>query len=160
MPRRRHHGFSLLELLFAIVLLGILTGLATLQLGPLFQRMSVSNGARQVATDLQLVRMQAVAHNRRLRVTFQTGASTYRVEKRENGRWFGHRLHTHDRTRAGGGKIQLPASVVVATANSRGDVIFVPRGHVDGGMTLTLTSQDGQFTKRIVINLAGRVRID
>lgn len=49
---------------------------------------------------------------------------------------------------------------MIAAANSRGDVIFVPRGHVDGGMTLTLASGDGSLTRRIVINLAGRVRVE
>ena len=53
--------------------------------------------------------------------------------------------------------IRLPSTVVISAANSRGDVIFVPRGHVDGGMTLPLTSRDGKFLKRVVMNLAGRV---
>ncbi len=160
MPSQDSRGFSLLELLVVLVLLGILTGIASLQLGPLLRRVSVANGVRQVAADLQLVRMQAIAHNRRLRVTFQPGSNTYLVEKRENGHWQEHRLHSHDSSGSGAGSIRLPTSVTISAANSRGDVIFVPRGHVDGGMTLTLASPDGTFSKRIVINLAGRVRID
>ena len=160
MPSQGSRGFSLLELLLVIALLGILTGIASLQLAPLLQRVAVNSGVRQVAADLQLVRMQAIAHNRRLRVTFQPGSDTYLVEKRENGRWQDHRLHSHDRTGDGSGSIPLPASVIVAAANSHGDVIFIPRGHVDGGMTLTLASPDGRFSKHLVINLAGRVRID
>ncbi len=160
MPSRGCRGFSLLELLCVLALLGILTGIASLQLAPLLQRVAVNSGVRQVAADLQLVRMQAIAHNRRLRVTFQPGFDTYLVEKRENGRWQDHRLHSHDSGGDGSGSILLPTSVIVSAANSRGDVIFVPRGHVDGGMTLTLASPDGTFSKRIVINLAGRVRIN
>lgn len=160
MPSRGCPGFSLLELLLVLALLGILTGIASLQLAPLLQRVAVNSGVRQVVADLQLVRMQAIAHNRRLRVTFQPGSDTYLVEKRENGRWQDHRLHRHDSGGDGSGSILLPTSVVVSAANSRGDVIFVPRGHVDGGMTLTLASPDGRFSKYIVINLAGRVRID
>ena len=134
MPSQNSQGFSLLELLLVVALLGILTGIASLQLAPLLQRVAINSGVRQVVADLQLVRMQAIAHNRRLRVTFQPGSDIYLVEKRENGRWQDHRLH--------------------------GDVIFVPCGHVDGGMTLTLASPDRRLSKRIVINLAGRVRID
>ena len=54
----------------------------------------------------------------------------------------------------------LPSTVVISAANSRGNVIFVARGDVDGGMTLTLTSRDGKFLKLVVMNLAGRVQID
>ncbi len=160
MPSQDSPGFSLLELLLVLALLGILTGIATLQLGPLLQRVAVNSGVRQVAADLQLVRMQAIAQNRRLRVTFQVGSDTYLVEKRANGGWQGHRLHSHDQTEPATGSIRLPTNVTVSAANSRGDVIFIPRGHVDGGMTLTLASVDGAFSKRLVINLAGRVRID
>ena len=160
MPSQNSQGFSLLELLLVVALLGILTGIASLQLAPLLQRVAVNSGVRQVVADLQLVRMQAIAYNRRLRVTFQPGSDIYLVEKRENGRWQDHRLHSHNRADDESGNISLPTSVVVSAANSRGDVIFVPRGHVDGGMTLTLASPDRRFSKRIVINLAGRVRID
>lgn len=160
MPSQNSQGFSLLELLLVVALLGILTGIASLQLAPLLQRVAINSGVRQVVADLQLVRMQAIAHNRRLRVTFQPGSDIYLVEKRENGRWQDYRLHSHDRTDDESGSISLPTSVVVSAANSRGDVIFVPRGHVDGGMTLTLASPDRRLSKRIVINLAGRVRID
>ena len=104
--------------------------------------------------------MQAIAHNRRLRMIFPAGSSRYRIEKREKGRWQTYRLHSHDSTDKGTGDISLPGSVIISAANSRGDVIFIPRGHVDGGMTLTLASVDGTFSRQIVINLAGRVRID
>ncbi len=153
-------GFSLLELLLVISLFGVLAGITSLQLAPLLNRTALNNGVRQIVSDLQLVRMQAIARNRRLRVTFQPGTNRYVVEKRENGRWLGHHLHSHGDGGNDGVYIRLPSTVVISAANSRGDVIFVPRGHVDGGMTLTLTSRDGEFSKRVVINLAGRVRID
>ena len=117
-------------------------------------------GAQQIVADLQLVRMQAIARNRRLRVTFQTGTKRCVVEKRENGRWLGHHLHSHGDGGNDGVYIRLPSTVVISAANSRGDVIFVPRGHVDGSMMRTLRSRDGKFSKWVVINLAGLVRID
>ena len=138
----------------------LIPSIASLQLASLLNRTSLSNGVRQIISGFQLVRMQAIARNRRLRVTFQPGTNRYVVEKRENGRWLGHHLHSHGDGGNDGVCIRLPSTVVISAANSRGDVIFVPRGQVDGGMTLTLTSRDGGFSKRVVINLAGRVRID
>ncbi len=44
MHSRGSQGFSLLELLCVLALLGILTGIASLQLAPLLQRVAVNSG--------------------------------------------------------------------------------------------------------------------
>ena len=85
MCRQSGQGFSLLELLLVISLFGVQAGMTSLQLAPLLNRTALNNGVRQIVSDLQLVRMQAIARNRRLRVTFQPGTNRYVVEKERTG---------------------------------------------------------------------------
>jgi len=153
-------GLTLIELLLAIVLLGILAGLASLQVAPLLSRARLDRGARQVATDLQSARMKAIAQNSRFRVTFRSDAHNYVVDKDENGDWRRHVLGAHGSVAADDAVIALPLGVHITAVNSGGDVIFVPRGYADGGMTVILGSATGTERRRVVVNLAGRVRID
>lgn len=153
-------GFTLLELLLVVSVLGILSGIVSLHLAPLFSRAYLSTGARQIATDLQLVRMKAIAQNRRFRVTFRPGTHDYIVEKDEGGTWQRQVLHGHYAELSESALVALPSGVNITAVNSGGDVVFVPRGHVDGGITITLGSAHAEGTKRVIVNLAGRVRIE
>ena len=153
-------GFTLLELLLVIVLLGVLAGLASLQIAPLLSRTRLDGGARQVATDLQAVKMKAIAQNRSFRVTFRPDTRDYVVDRNEDGAWQRQALATHGTGTAADALIALPPGVSITAVNSGGDVVFVPRGYVDAGITITLGTAVGVERKRIVVNLAGRVRID
>lgn len=60
-------GFTLLELLLVVAMLGILGSIASLQLAPLLSSVRLDSGARQVASDPQAARMKAIVQNRRFR---------------------------------------------------------------------------------------------
>ncbi len=153
-------GFTLLELLLVIVLLGILAGLASLQVAPLLSRARLERGARQIATDLQAVKMRAIAQNRSFRVTFRSDTRDYVVDKNEDGAWQRHALDSHSPGITADALIALPPGVSITAVNSGGDVIFIPRGYVDAGITVTLGTATGVEHKRVVVNLAGRVRME
>jgi prepilin-type N-terminal cleavage/methylation domain-containing protein len=74
------NGFTLVELLVALVVIAV----ASLAAGPGIGRMmadyEVRAKARQLATDLQLARMKAVAENTRYEVCFDVANSRYRVQ--------------------------------------------------------------------------------
>lgn len=153
-------GFSLLELLVVLAILSIVGSLAIAQLTPLLSQARFNAGVRKIVSDLQLVRMRAVARNQRVRVTFRPDTQDYIVEESQAGSWVRQRLHGYGTDAAPEATIPLPQGVRIAAVNSRGDVIFIPRGHVDAGMTLTLSADGGETLRRIIINLAGRVRIE
>ena len=159
-PQSLTLGFTLLELLLVIVLLGILAGLASLQVAPLLSRARLERGARQVATDLQAVKMKAIAQNRSFRVTFRSDTRDYVVDKNEDGAWQRHALDSHSPGTTADALIALPPGVSITAVNSGGDVIFIPRGYVDAGITVTLGTTLGVERKRVVVNLAGRVRME
>jgi Tfp pilus assembly protein FimT len=157
---KKQVGLTLLELIIAISLLTLLGSIAFLQLKPLLAQIRLTSGARQVATDLQVVRARAIAQNRRFRVTFRPSTRDYVIDKEDGASWVRLVLHGHTSASAVDAAIPLPTGVSITAVNSGGDVIFAPRGHVDGGITISLGSTVINDTKRVVVNLAGRVRIE
>ena len=153
-------GVTVIELVMTLSLLGMLGSVAFLQVQPLLAQARLNSGARQIATDLQVARMKAIAQNRRFRVTFRTATGDYVVDREEDSSWNRLILHGHTAENVADAVILLPSGVTIASVNSGGDVIFVPRGHVDGGISITLNSLLGAGTRKVIVNLAGRVRIE
>ena len=50
-------GLTVLELVITLGLIGLLGGIALLQVQPLLAQVRLDNSARQIATDLQVMRM-------------------------------------------------------------------------------------------------------
>jgi Tfp pilus assembly protein FimT len=153
-------GLTFVELVITLSVLGLLGAFTFLQLRPLLAQIRLDSGARQIMTDLQIARMRAIAQNRRFRVTFRSDTRDYVVDTESGSSWTRLQLHGHTSEPLANASIVLPPGVVITAVNSGGDVIFVPRGHVDGGISITLGSLAGAGTRRIVVNLAGRVRIE
>jgi Tfp pilus assembly protein FimT len=158
--RKSQPGFTIVELLVIVSLLGVLGSLAFLQLEPLLAQVRLKSGARQIVSDLQVARMKAIAQNRRFRVTFRPSEGDYVIEREDGVSWRRLILHGHTTEEVDNASISLPPGVAISAVNSGGDVIFVPRGHVDGGISITLSSHAGAGERRVIVNLAGRVRIE
>ncbi len=156
-----HRGFSLLGLVVVLSIAGILAGLAFLNFPRILAAFYLSSAVRQVATDLQLVRMKAIAQNRRFRVTFNN--NSYTVERDDgNGGWDPHVLDSHGTVADGAQPIFLPQGVFIGSVTSGGDVIFEPRGHVGAGENTVVTLRHPALstTRQVSVSLAGQVRID
>ncbi len=154
------HGLTLLEVTVALALLGIFVGIALLALQPFLARSRVHTAARQVASDLQFARTKAIAQNCRFRITFRVATQDYIVDRDGDGTWERHLLHGHSTAEVENVTISLPPGVRITAVNSGSDIIFLPRGSVDGGITVTLGTSTGEAMKQVIVNLAGRVRIE
>lgn len=77
-------GFSLLELLVVLVILGLMLGLVTINALP-SERQNLQKEAQRVALLLQLARDEAIVRNRQ--VAFEADTQRYRFLVRENGQW-------------------------------------------------------------------------
>ena len=80
--RRPAPGYTVIELMTVIAVLGILTGIAYVRLGPAFTRAKVRGAANLIATDLQQAQMLAVRHRHPIVVDVNVGATRYAIRTR------------------------------------------------------------------------------
>ena len=133
-------GFTLIELMVAISLITILAAIGM----PAFTRtlpgLRLTDAARQVATELQHVRMKAIAKGFPQRITFSP--SSY-VLQQLNGAWTDE-----------SGAIGLPTGI---TATAPTAPRFEPRGTVTTAAAITLSN--GTAQKFVCVKNIGRVNI-
>src|SRR5690349_22639356 len=70
-------GYSFVDTLTAIFILGILAAIAMPHFTRLLPAIRLNSAARQIATDLQLARMRAIAQHTNQTVAFDTTTATY-----------------------------------------------------------------------------------
>jgi prepilin-type N-terminal cleavage/methylation domain-containing protein len=139
-------GFTLVEFLVAIVVVAILVAVALPDLFASLRGLRLSDGARQLASDLQLARMKAISQHTKYRLSFGSyPAATYSIEK-HNGAAFA----------VESGPFTLPEGISV-TGVSPSVSEFQSGGTANAASTITLTN--GSATKTVQVSLVGRVRI-
>jgi type IV fimbrial biogenesis protein FimT len=127
-------GVSILEVLIAIGLASILLAIAVPSFMSTLPRIRLSFAARQVASDLQVARMKAIAQNTAYTVNFNT-STTYSFPG--DTRDFG----------------QLYPGITFTTT---GNPVFTPRGTASTTATITL-SNGSDPNKQVLVSAVGRV---
>lgn len=145
MPRGRQRfssrlksGFSLLEIMVALAVMGIVAAIALPSWSRLLPSYRLNGAARQIQSELHHIRMRAAAENISFQLTYLDGASAYTIQKD---------LKTVvDKP--------LPEGVVISKA---GTISFSPRGTAAGNR-VRLRASDG-LCRQVVASATGRVRI-
>jgi prepilin-type N-terminal cleavage/methylation domain-containing protein len=132
-------GFTVIELMAAIGVAAVLIAIAMPKLLSVLPGLRLNDAARQVATDLQLARMRAIAQNNSNTVTFDSSTGTYTFT-------LGNESIDID---------QLYQGIMFSdvTANP----VFTSRG--TASTTATITLSNGSATKAVEVTPIGRVRI-
>jgi len=128
-------GFTLIEVLVSLVIVGILVKVTLPNFLSWLPVLRLSGAARQMATDLQLVRMQAIAKNTSQTVTFNVSGGSYS---------FGSESRS------------LPLLFPGITISSATNPTFTPRGTAN---SVTITLSDGTNQKLVCVKSMGRVAI-
>jgi prepilin-type N-terminal cleavage/methylation domain-containing protein len=132
-------GLTVIELMAAIGIIGILVAVATPSLLSTLPGLRLNDAARQVATDLQMARMRAIAQNSSNTITFNTSTGTYTFT-------LGNESIDIDQLYPGITFSSVPANPV-----------FTSRG--TASTTATITLSNGNATKQVEVTSVGRVRI-
>ena len=130
-----HGGFSMIEIMATLVIIGILVKIVLPNFLSWMPVLKLSGAARQIATDLQLARVQAIAKNASQAVTFNTAAGSYT---------FGSESRS------------LPSLFPGISISSATNTTFTPRGTATA---VTITLSDGTNQKLVCVKSMGRVAI-
>jgi type IV fimbrial biogenesis protein FimT len=141
-PFAHKPGFTVLELVVTIGILGMLFAIAVPSFQSLLPGLRLTAAARQVTAELQQARMKAVNQNTTFQVQFAAGAYSYVVQRctptcvNETG------------------NVLLPEGISVQVAATPQ---FLPRGTANSPSTITLTN--GTSTVQVQVLAVGRVKI-
>jgi prepilin-type N-terminal cleavage/methylation domain-containing protein len=144
---QNNHGFTLLELLVATCIIGVLAQLVAMDmLGHMPQR-RLSGATRQLAWDLTRARMRAIKRRHNVQVTFvDTHTYTIWMDTNNNGV-----------TDSGEAEVQnVSTKYRGVTVTSTSNITFNSRGASHTAATITLTNAKG--AKVIAVNVAGFIQ--
>jgi len=132
------HGFSALELVVALALVGILAAIALPGWSRLLPSYQLDGSVRQIQSELHNIKMRAAAENAGLQLTYLAGSSQYTIQADTKI------LATKP----------LPEGIVITKA---GTISFSPRGTA-GANRVRLRNSAG-LCKQVVVSQTGRVRV-
>lgn len=141
-------GLTITEVMVTIGVAALLMGIAIPSFLAWLPTLRLSDGAQQVALELQGARMKAISQNTRFRLNF-TSSSSYSLERFNTGT---SAFETES------GPFNLPQGITATTGLTSE---FQARGTANiavGNSTITVTNTDGDTTQ-VQINSVGRVKI-
>jgi prepilin-type N-terminal cleavage/methylation domain-containing protein len=130
-------GFTVIELLAALTLIGILAGIALPAWNKYLLSFELSTSARLVHSELQSLKIRSAAENVSFRLAYAMGATNIEIQ-RDGKTW---------------AVKPLPNGVSITKA---GSIAFSPRGTA-GANRVRLMNRDG-VCQQVVVSPTGRVR--
>ena len=149
--RKQQTGFTLIEIMLVVGIIGIITAIATPMFLSYYQGAQVRVAAEEVATFLNQGRQLAISQNSLICVHITTTAMHY-----HQGTCAAGATWTGPGTDAAG-NFAVPAGITLSPTNV--EVTFNYLGGSTAGATYTITHTSSAKLLHVVVNLSGRVNI-
>ena len=136
-------GFTLVEILVTVALIGIISAIAIPDWGTVLLTFRLGGATRQIQSELNRIKMKAVTENVNFQLVYSENGQTYQVKRN------GAELETKS----------LPEGIELRTATSPLTLEFTPRGTPSsaGTVTVKLCNTKGEG-KNVVVRATGRIR--
>ena len=144
-------GFTLVELIVVIAVIGISAGILAPNLISQIQKYRLNGATRQLAWDLMAARMQAIGRNRRSKVFFPNNRQYKTCYDANND-------GTVDDCEGNGPTKDIQRNYSDVTITPNNEPIFLPNGTVTNLPSIIVENPAG--SKTITISIAGRVKIN
>jgi prepilin-type N-terminal cleavage/methylation domain-containing protein len=132
------NGFSLIELLGVLAVMGILVAIALPNWHDLLPSYALNNSTRQIQSELHSIKMRAAAENSGFQLSYLQGASEYTIQRDSK-------------------PLQTKPIAQGTSITKTGTIAFSPRGTA-GANRVRLRSAAGAC-RQIVVTATGRVRV-
>jgi prepilin-type N-terminal cleavage/methylation domain-containing protein len=153
-------GFSLIELLVAITIGGVLLSIAWVRMSTLVPIYRLEGAARTLGAEIQKARGRAIAENKCFTVVIDTSAKTYQLQNKTAATLpCGTASYAADPADVAR-KIDDADALTLAFTQGSSPVIFSPRGGAENSPApvLVLTNTAGA-TRSILVQSTGRVNV-
>jgi prepilin-type N-terminal cleavage/methylation domain-containing protein len=141
-------GVTLLELVVVFAIIAIGAVLAVPNIGPWVANYRLRTATRDITSTLRVAQMRAVSNNINYRVSFDTGARTYTLQRSTGGLWVNE------------GMAKTLPTAVSMTTNFGNTLTFNPNSTISPGITSDVTLQNTKGTRIIrVLSATGKITI-
>jgi len=148
---RNHSGFTLMELILVLAIMGIVAAIAIPSFMGFLPSMRLNGAARQVMGDLMDARMEAVKNNNQYKVFFLNDHQ-YQILNDKNGNG------ADDGGTETSKIVDIQANYSDVTLSDTGDPVFSSKGTATALSTITVQNASG--SKSVSVSIAGRVKIN